>query len=90
MFDASGGDRIDVGVLACTHFPLLRQELQQAFPGVQWIDGGPGIARRITYLTREQPWPSGPVEGLMVFTAEPRSPLLGVLSEHGISEVTTL
>ena len=90
MFQASGGERIDVGVLACTHFPLLRQELEQAFPGVQWIDGGPGIARRITYLTREQPWPSGPGEGLMVFTAEPRSPLLSTLARYRIGEVRTL
>ena len=90
MFDAPGGDRIDVGVLACTHFPLLRTELSEAFPGVQWIDGGPGIARRIAFLTREQPWPTGRSEGLMVFTAEPRSPLLGTLAQYGIGEIRTL
>jgi glutamate racemase len=90
MFDAPGGDRIDVGVLACTHFPLLRTELSQAFPGVQWIDGGPGIARRIAYLTREQPWPTEPSEGVMVFTAEPRSTLLSTLAHYGIGEVRAL
>jgi glutamate racemase len=90
MFDAPGGDRIDVGVLACTHFPLLRAELSQAFPGVQWIDGGPGIARRIAYLTREQPWPTQPSEGVMVFTAEPRSTLLSTLAHYGIGEVRTI
>ena len=90
MFDAPDGDRIDVGVLACTHFPLLRDELEEAFPGVEWIDGGPGIARRIAYLTREQPWPSAPGKGIMVFTAEPRSPLLGTLSHYGIMDVETL
>ena len=90
MFDMPSGDRIDVGVLACTHFPLLRTELSQAFPGVQWIDGGPGIARRIAYLTREQPWPTEPSEGVMVFTAEPRSTLLSTLAHYGIGEVRTL
>jgi glutamate racemase len=90
MFDAPGGDRIDVGVLACTHFPLLRQELNQAFPGVEWIDGGPGIARRIAWLTREQAWPTEPSEGVMVFTAEPRSPLLSTLARYRIGEVRTL
>jgi len=90
MFDAPGGDRIDVGVLACTHFPLLREELNQAFPGVEWIDGGPGIARRIAWLTREQPWPAEPSDGVMVFTAEPRFPLLGTLARYGIGEVRTL
>ena len=90
MFDAPSGDRIDVGVLACTHFPLLREELGEAFPGIQWVDGGPGIARRIAYLTREQPWPAGPSEGVMVFTAEPRSTLLSTLAHYGIGEVQTL
>ena len=90
MFDAPDGDRIDVGVLACTHFPLLRRELCGAFPGVEWIDGGPGIARRVAYLTREQAWPAQPAQGLMVFTADPRSPLLSTLAHYGIGEVRTL
>ena len=90
MFDAPGGHRIDVGVLACTHFPLLRQDLSQAFPGVEWIDGGPGIARRIAWLTQEQPWPTEPSEGVMIFTAEPRSPLLSTLARYGIGDVRTL
>jgi glutamate racemase len=90
MFDAQDGDRIDVGVLACTHFPLLRGELEKAFPAVQWIDGGPGIARRIVFLTREQPWPSEAGQGVMVFTAEPRSPLPSTLAYFGVTEVKTL
>lgn len=90
LFDADQGDRIDVGVLACTHFPLLRAELSEAFPKVEWIDGGPGIARRIAYLTREQPWPGHPSEGLIVFTAEPRSTLLSTLAHYGIGETSTL
>jgi glutamate racemase len=90
MFDAPGGDRIDVGVLACTHFPLLREELSEAFPGLEWIDGGPGIARRIAWLTREQPWPTAPSNGVMVFTAEPRSSLLSLLAHYGIGEVRSL
>ena len=48
-----GGADIDTVVLACTHFPLLRDELKQAFgPQVQFIDGAAGIARRITHLTQ--------------------------------------
>ena len=90
MFGAPSGDRIDVGVLACTHFPLLRKELSQAFPGVEWIDGGPGIARRIAWLTREQPWPTAPSDGVMVFTAEPRSSLLSLLAHYGIGEIRSL
>jgi len=57
---------------------------------VEWIDGGPGIARRIAWLTREQPWPTEPSEGVMIFTAEPRSPLLSTLARYGIGDVRTL
>lgn len=53
--DQPGGEAIDTVVLACTHFPLLRDELQQAFgPQVQFADGAAGIARRISHLTQGQ------------------------------------
>ena len=57
--EAARGEEIDVIVLACTHFPLLADEIAAAWPGVTLIDGGPGIARRIASLTAGQPWPSG-------------------------------
>ena len=90
MFEAPSGDRIDTMVLACTHFPLLLDELTVAFPGVSYVDGGPGIARRIAYLTREQPWPVQQVPGVALFTAPAREPLLSSLIQYGISEVQTL
>ena len=90
MFDAPGGDRIDTVVLACTHFPLLEDELRAAFPGVAYVDGGAGIARRIAYLTREQAWPSAPSPGLMLFTSAARTPSLAALASFGIGEVRTL
>src|SRR5204862_5700873 len=49
LFETASGDRIDTIVLACTHFPLLDEELRAAFPKVAYVDGGPGIARRIAY-----------------------------------------
>ena len=91
LFDAPRGGEIDVAVLACTHFPLLREELQVALPGVQWIDGGPGIARRIAWLTREQPWPAEPPPGIAVFTdGTPERPLLSALSHYGLDEIRAL
>src|SRR3546814_6897758 len=64
-----GGDRMDVIVLARTHFPLLQDELQAAAgPDVRLIDGAAGIARRIAYLTEGQPWPDTPAPGIAVFT----------------------
>lgn len=42
---------MDVLVLACTHFPLLRDELVAQFPAhVSVIDSGEAIARRVSYL----------------------------------------
>jgi glutamate racemase len=90
MFDAPDGDRIDTVVLACTHFPLLEEELRAAYRNVAYVDGGPGIACRIAYLTREQPWPSSPSEGLMLFTGPERTPALHMLTRYGIGEIKTL
>jgi glutamate racemase len=90
MFEAAGGERIDTVVLACTHFPLLGDELRAAFPDVAYVDGGDGIARRIAWLTREQPWPSKPADGLMLFTSPTRTPSLSALAAFGIGEVKAL
>ena len=90
MFDAANGDRIDTVVLACTHFPLLREELRTAYPHVIYVDGGGGIARRIAYLTRDQAWPSAPSEGLMLFTSATRTPSLTALAAFGIGEIRIL
>ncbi|MET0372873.1 MAG: glutamate racemase, partial [Rhizorhabdus sp.] len=52
-----GGEAIDTVVLACTHFPLIEPELAAAFgPGVRFVDGAEGIARRIASLTAGQQW----------------------------------
>ena len=53
--DQPGGAQIDTVVLACTHFALIEGELAVAFgPGVRFVDGAAGIARRIAWLTRAQ------------------------------------
>jgi glutamate racemase len=90
MFDAPDGNRIDTVVLACTHFPLLEDELKAAFPGVTYVDGGPGIARRIAWLTREQPWPASPPEGIAVFTDASRRPLESALAKFGLGQILPL
>jgi glutamate racemase len=90
MFDAPNGEKIDTVVLACTHFPLLADELRAAFPQVAYVDGGPGIARRIAYLTREQPWPAEAPPGIAVFTSAARRPLDGALARFGLDEILIL
>ena len=90
LFDAAGAKRIDTIVLACTHFPLLEDELRQAFPGVAYVDGGAGIARRIAWLTRDQPWPASAQAGVAVFTGPGHRPLDSTLATFGIGQVLTL
>jgi glutamate racemase len=90
LFEQEGAAEMDTIVLACTHFPLLREELDEAFPDLKWVDGGAGIARRVAWLTREQPWPEDYPGGIAVFTSEPRSPLLSALAGYGIDDVRTI
>ena len=64
-----GGERVDVIVNACTHFPLLEDDLRAvAPPHVRFVDGGPGIARRVAHLMEGQDWPDVPAPGTLVFT----------------------
>ena len=90
LFDSEQGRKIDTIVLACTHFPLLEEELQTAFPDIMFVHGGDGIARRIQYLTRDQQWPAGPTEGLMLYTAPARAPALSALAGFRISDIRSL
>jgi glutamate racemase len=91
LFNQAKGNAVDTVVLACTHFPLLGGELRQAFPGLAWIDGGEGIARRIVHLTREQPWPAEYPGGIAVFTGgPPRHTLLAALAGFGLTDVRSL
>jgi glutamate racemase len=63
-----GGDRLDTVVLACTHFPLLREELAAAAPRpLNFVDGAAGIARRVAHLLG--PDLGAPEPGRALFTA---------------------
>ena len=90
MVEQPRGAEMDVMVLACTHFPLLAEEISAAFPGIAQVDGGPSIARRIAYLTQGQPWPSAPSGGIAIFTAAHRAPLASALARFGLSETQEL
>jgi glutamate racemase len=90
MFETPDGDRIDTVVLACTHFPLLEEELRAGFPEVAYVDGGAGIARRIAHLTEGQPWPEEPAGGILIYTGDGRRPLMSALARFGLTEVKTL
>jgi glutamate racemase len=64
-----GGDRIDVIILGCTHFPLLQDELAiVAEPGIAFVDGAMGIARRAARLSEGRQWPAIQPAGIFVTT----------------------
>ena len=90
MREARHGVDIDVLVLACTHFPLLADEIVATWPGVTLVDGGAGIARRIAHLTTGQPWPDQAPPGIAVFTAPPPLKLTAALARFGLTQVVAL
>ena len=56
MFEGPQGADIDAVVLACTHFPLLRDQLKSCVTqSVQWIDSGHAIAARVEELLSVNP-----------------------------------
>lgn len=84
-----GGERIDVVVNACTHFPLVAEELAAAAPRpLAFVDGSDGIARRVAALTQGQDWPEAAGEGLAVFTGTgPNAALERALVGYGLWRV---
>jgi glutamate racemase len=60
---------MDVLVLACTHFPLLRDELAAQFPPhLSLIDSGEALARRVAYLLEDHVFIEKIPEHKAVFT----------------------
>jgi len=93
LFAHPEGERIDTIVLACTHFPLLADELEAASPRrTAFVDGAQGIARRVAWLTRERAWPDAPSEGIALFTgrvADAEACRAG-LARHGLGRIEHL
>lgn len=89
LFDQPGGEQIDTIVNACTHFPLVVDELAAAAPHVRFVDGSAGIARRVVFLTQGQDWPTDSGQGLAVFTGPATTPA-GFGDGFGIGRVETL
>ncbi len=66
-----GGEAMDVVILGCTHFPLVQDELSAAAgDNMGFVDGAAGIARRISFLTKNQHWPEEKSSGIFVSTGD--------------------
>ncbi len=69
LLDQPGAEQMDTVVLACTHFPLVEEELAAAAGRpLTFLDGKEGIARRVAHLTEHVRWPDAPRQGIAVFT----------------------
>ena len=80
----------DVVVLACTHFPLLRAELQAAGPAdVAWVDSGTAVARRVVDVL-PPPRGAGIAADLALTSASHGPALQHALAQFGFATVETL
>ncbi|MDX1576070.1 MAG: glutamate racemase [Kiloniellales bacterium] len=67
-----GAGELDVVVLACTHFPLIADELRACLPpGLALIDSGDAIARRVADLLGPDETPRPTPAHLAVVTSAP-------------------
>ena len=93
LLSRPGGERIDTIVLACTHFPLVRDELAAAAPRpLAFVDGNEGIARRTAWLASDLQWTDPPGDGLAVFTgpASGAEAYRAGLAGYGLLRIETL
>ncbi|MGQ3179733.1 MAG: glutamate racemase, partial [Blastomonas fulva] len=82
---------IDTVVLACTHFPLVQDELARAFGRpVTFVHGAEGIARRIAYLTRGQSFVGNGLRFVATGPAGDIVPYKPVLEARGFTSFDTL
>lgn len=87
------GNKMDVIILGCTHFPLLQEELAKAAKtDVQFVDGAVGITRRILHLTQGQPWPeeNQPLTFASTSTHKDVEPYKTTLREYGFTKFANL
>jgi glutamate racemase len=89
--DLADGRTIDQLVLACTHFPLLRDEIGAALPGVALVDSADGIARRTAFLLSGQAWAEAPVHRAVFTRADTDiAPLAPALAALGLKTIDIL
>lgn len=89
LLDTEEADRIDTLVLACTHFPLLADELLQVFgPQVRMVHGAQGIARRIAFRTQGQEFSrEGPDRFVTTGSVDAASELTACLANYGLETI---
>ncbi len=88
-----GAERLDMVVLACTHFPLVEGELAAAAPRpLGFVQGADGIARRVVHLLADADLPGARHEGRLIATGplEPLASLAPAFHKRGLTRWETL
>jgi glutamate racemase len=84
MFDGLQGQLIDIVVLACTHFPLIRDAIRQACPPhVRLIDTGEAVARQAMRVAPKTPRPQGQAIAYVTGGAANRAAMAPALARFG-------
>lgn len=89
---------LDTVVLACTHFPLIKPELQQALPNIlNWIDSSEAIANRVGFWLhtlglriKGNPPPSENNEIIFTKALPDTSGITPLLQKLSITKINTL
>lgn len=90
LFAGDDGNALDVVALACTHFPLLKPELERAAPhAVAWLDSGAAIARRVAELSGAPPGTLRAHNALFTDAARARA-LAPALRQRGFADVRAI
>ncbi|HYJ51789.1 MAG TPA: glutamate racemase [Allosphingosinicella sp.] len=88
LLSRPGGETVDTIVLACTHFPLVRDELAAAAPRpLAFVDGNAGIARRTQWLARDLAWEAPPPPGIALFTGPGGEAYRAGLAGYGLTRI---
>lgn len=85
-FQERNGERTDVVVLACTHYPLLLDDFKRIAPWpVQWVDPAEAIARRVVDLLGPAgEAPAGTTRFVYTSGRSPSAPLREAMAQFGI------
>lgn len=86
---------IDHVILGCTHFPLLKDDLEDVAvndlgwsPDVRYVDGSAGIARRIAHLLDGEGFErSGPDRAITTGEISTLEAVRAVLSTYGVDQI---
>jgi len=91
LFDPPHGPQIDIVVLACTHFPLIRDAIAAACPpGVRLIDTGEAVARQVMRVAPNTPRPAGGAIAYVTGGAANRAAMQPALARFGYDDIEVI